>query len=586
MSTLQSHESRKKGTVIAMVAVLTPVLVGSAALAIDVGLIVNAKADLQRAADAGAIAGAIALSHAGLSENSFDVARAAAKDYVERNPVMGKTVTLDTQIDVEFGRATYNSQAAKYGFAPTTDTPEAVRVRVRMSESSPNGPLSLIMARVMGFNETGVEAVATATILPRDIAIVADVSGSQAYDSQLRRYKTRDINNFEIWDLLPGGSDDVPSLWDVSELPAEDGQSEGPAWGFMKTLAYGDDVNADDYNPTRDSGLIRLREDRDWSSPSMRDFLTAEGYSAEEIGMIMNTSGESQDQWALRVATALGLAQWVSGRTGGLGDVENLPTIGDGDNRIESSELLWTEKFLDGSVSESRDFWLNYIKETQDAPGGSEFDSRFGVKTVVDYLAEDPWGIDIPQVRDAALQPLKAQKDAIVSLVEFLNDLDTFDMMALTVYRGSGGLAVELGDNLSNVSAALSKMMPAHPSYGRGTNIGDGIAAGTAELKSSRVRSHTKKLMILLTDGLANRAPSGWNAREWALHNARLAAEEGFQIAAISVGQGADKDLMAQIADIGSGIHFHAQGSIEEYTAQLEQAFLQIGLRRQVQLIE
>jgi len=65
-----------------------------------------------------------------------------------------------------------------------------------------------------------------------------------------------------------------------------------------------------------------------------------------------------------------------------------------------------------------------------------------------------------------------------------------------------------------------------------------------------------------------------------------VAADAGIRIFAVSVGAGANTSLMQQIADLASGEHFQAQGSIQEYSAQLDQIFYTIGGLRPVQLIK
>jgi len=42
---------------------------------------------------------------------------------------------------------------------------------------------------------------------------------------------------------------------------------------------------------------------------------------------------------------------------------------------------------------------------------------------------------------------------------------------------------------------------------------------------------------------------------------------------------------MREIAEIGGGEHFHAEGTIEQYSEELERIFLDIGGRREAQLI-
>ena len=52
---------QRKGTIIVMVAVMLVVLLGCVALAVDIGYLYVARAELQRAADAAALAGAQAM---------------------------------------------------------------------------------------------------------------------------------------------------------------------------------------------------------------------------------------------------------------------------------------------------------------------------------------------------------------------------------------------------------------------------------------------------------------------------------------------------------------------------------------------
>ncbi|MHC5111188.1 MAG: hypothetical protein ACYTHJ_15065 [Planctomycetota bacterium] len=76
------------------------------------------------------------------------------------------------------------------------------------------------------------------------------------------------------------------------------------------------------------------------------------------------------------------------------------------------------------------------------------------------------------------------------------------------------------------------------------------------------------------------------NGAAWALNRAQAAASLGFRIFAVSIGSGANQSLVQQIADIGHGEHFQAEGSIEEYRAQLMEIFHTLGGTRPVELIQ
>lgn len=64
-----------------------------------------------------------------------------------------------------------------------------------------------------------------------------------------------------------------------------------------------------------------------------------------------------------------------------------------------------------------------------------------------------------------------------------------------------------------------------------------------------------------------------------------LADDLDIQITAVSVGSASDTALMQQIAEIGDGHYFHAEGTIDEYSDQLDAIFRRIGGFKPVELI-
>jgi hypothetical protein len=92
------------------------------------------------------------------------------------------------------------------------------------------------------------------------------------------------------------------------------------------------------------------------------------------------------------------------------------------------------------------------------------------------------------------------------------------------------------------------------------------------------------------TDGMANVTASGAfdypGGAAYALQKAQEAADRGFRIFAVSVGSEPDVAFMDQLAAIGHGQHFHAEGSIENYSAQLDSIFATLGGKRPIQLVE
>ncbi len=595
---------RRRGVVAVQVAVLLVVLIGFAALTVDLGAMYNTKADLQRAVDAAALAAASKLSDWSNGDPA-EAARQAALDYVRRNPVLGKTLELDPGTDMTFGRVTYNSGTGQYDFTPGSDAPDAVQLRLRHTKDSPNGAVPLFFARIFGKESTDMQVQAMAMMVPRDIAIVADLSASHTDDSELRHYPDTEINLYDVWDDLPGGVNDIAACDGISCaagtvcaggacVAAGPGALAGPGWGYLKNLGFGTETVDPSYNPTTDAGLIRLAYNSTWSNAALSGYLTTRGYSAGEVSAIMNKAYDGSGAYPYRVAVALGLAYWNSGLPGGLWQRRGAPA-GNNNNWVSSSELEWTESILSNSLGASDDIWLNYIDSymrstsTEMYDANSNFRYRYGIKTFVNYLLEKrESNSETPELAEARTQPMQAVKDAVGYLTDFIDDLDTDDQLSLEIYATTGRHEVDLTHDHKQISDRLQAMQAGH--YDSWTNIGAGLQRGIEELTGSRARGTSKKMIILLTDGNANVTSNGdtgdvSGGNGFALQEAESAVAQGIHIFAVSVGSDSNQSLMQQIADIGNGEHFHAEGTIEEYSAQLADIFRRLGGTRPVELI-
>ena len=132
----------ERGAVLVMVAVSMVVLLGFAALAVDVGFLLNARTATQRTADAMALAAASAFIDD--MENAEALAASRAAEYAVNNPVFG--VTAD--------------------FVPATDMQiwlDEKKVRVTANFLRERGnPMPTYFAKVLGINDMNVNAIAAA----------------------------------------------------------------------------------------------------------------------------------------------------------------------------------------------------------------------------------------------------------------------------------------------------------------------------------------------------------------------------------------------------------------------------------------
>ena len=151
----QGH--RRRGVVAVLVAISMVVLLGCAALAIDVGMLYNTKGDLQRLADASALAAAQAMaSYAGDDEAEMEeLASAAAREIAAANAVIGISGSPSLEDnDIElFSRNGYGA-------------PDAVRVIAKRVAGHSNGPCDLLFAAIFGLHTSNVSASAAAAAPP------------------------------------------------------------------------------------------------------------------------------------------------------------------------------------------------------------------------------------------------------------------------------------------------------------------------------------------------------------------------------------------------------------------------------------
>ncbi len=700
---------RRRGTVAVQVAVFSTAMMGFAALAVDVGMLYNTRTELQRTADAAALAAAAELGQAVADPRI--AAQGKAQEFATKNLVLNADVQLDTNSEIVFGRAWIDESTGKYVFEEdaSCEFPNAVKVITRRTEGSLNGAVSLYFARALGFQSADVSAEATAVLIPRDIAVVADLSASHTDDSEIKHMYDTTINTYDVWTNLPNtsltesqtdssgfttsvsltdngdgtttvtvtvtsdGSEDTAALSHITfGLPedawsdalstaysdgayadpesgvdptssvggikfdaegdglGEDGVEETHTFSFTIANEYLSDLtvatkagqNVDTsisyslqpgptfgrmdswgtsslnsaYDLTADPALEYLPYNESWAdNAELQSYLEEQGYVESEVNALLDNAYDDDGGWEARAAVALGLARWQSGHEGGLWEqLGDEP--GNGNDWVGwNTELTWLVEYPYADGSWGR--YIQYLHWTgiQNTFYGN-FKYRYGLKTFVNYLLEqEP---EIPELANCPVQPMQAVKDASCELVDVVENLDSSDLISLVGYGTNGYGPSDYPSDLSwltndfnTLRAKLDGLQGGK--WTRNTNIAQGIDDGVNVLMNSPDgRAGAAKVMILLTDGKANHVrtdPTYYDANQ-ALQDTITAAEDaraqGIRIYTVSVGANADQNLMTQVAEIGSGESFHAEGEIAAYEEELKSIFNTLGGKRPVVLIE
>ncbi len=155
----------QRGAVAAMIAVGLTFMVGFTSMAVDLGVIYTAKAELQNAADAAALGAANAMisTEGGVTTATPDVALQTARNLALANTALGKQLSLLDQ-DFTIGywdAATANFDPNRTGFSSDPSDLTAVRVTVRRDDVA-NTPVSTFFAGILGIDTVNVRATSTA----------------------------------------------------------------------------------------------------------------------------------------------------------------------------------------------------------------------------------------------------------------------------------------------------------------------------------------------------------------------------------------------------------------------------------------
>jgi len=174
--------NNQSGATAVLVAVVITVLIGIAAMAVDVGYVMATKNELQNVADAAALAGArqLGVIYSGLPYEQqvnyvLDVAdrtkiENTATAVAQENKAGGKNIEIALN-EIEIGTWDQNRNPR---FIAETNKPDAVRVAARRDDVA-NGPITSFFARIFGRDNFSVFADATAALTGQGTTVEGEI---------------------------------------------------------------------------------------------------------------------------------------------------------------------------------------------------------------------------------------------------------------------------------------------------------------------------------------------------------------------------------------------------------------------------
>ena len=163
------RQTRRRGTIAVLTAVMLVMLLGMVAFAVDIGYLLLARTELQRSADSAALAAAWELIDENELVNPSGItvletnARNVANQFGGLNPVLRQNPTVPASA-VTIGYLSNFTDPTLAIDTSGTNFPNTIQVKVSRS-SSQNGRIPFFLANILGVDDAAAEAQATAAIL-------------------------------------------------------------------------------------------------------------------------------------------------------------------------------------------------------------------------------------------------------------------------------------------------------------------------------------------------------------------------------------------------------------------------------------
>lgn len=162
--TIGALPQKQKGAVTVLVALTLPVLLGAAALAVDLAYLHVVRNELQNDADAAALAGARALYISSPASPNWTVAADTARTAISLNRAAGHALA-DGQVQTGYwDTAQITSGLQTLPLTPTANDAPAVQVSLGKSEGENQGPARTFLANIWGIPSVPVRVTAVAGV--------------------------------------------------------------------------------------------------------------------------------------------------------------------------------------------------------------------------------------------------------------------------------------------------------------------------------------------------------------------------------------------------------------------------------------
>jgi Flp pilus assembly protein TadG len=599
----------RQGVITVVSAIIMVASFAFVSFAVDTGLIVLTRNQMQNAVDAASLAASQELVNAvheaganGDVNSDITASAMASARSVAATVAQANGVYIDPQADVAFGRRSYNSSNNTWPITWGSGPYNVVKVTARRENSNltaPDGQLRLAFGWAVHKPSVPLRTSASAFVQARDMVLVMDFSGSMNDDSTFAAIAKLgqtaiETNQANIYTAL--GSPNVGTL------PLK------PDWPKFKGAAPTDSTKPQIYVTWQDTQVY------------------VDSTKNLENVVLQFSNGNKQTFSGLTAKTGT-----FKGSGSNNGKQITKAWVKSGNN-LSGEGTNYGERFEDTTANIKAAYGLNSI--TYPYPSGSwdsfisycqtdsqinsaGYKKKYGKYSFMNYLmTQQPSHAQTPNLWKTPHYPFHAIKEGATLFTQFLDNLDFDDRLGLVSYDDYSRVEQVLSESDASVDISSQPITPdfakintiqthkqaAH--YYSYTAIGSGLNDANT-LLHNHARAGAIKTIVLMTDGLANRKPSGWSLPsnfswkkytdydgngtadytssdanvQYAFYMATQAIADGATIHTISVGADGDDALLKAIAFAGGGEFVDIPGgsTVQAMESQLLAAFAKIG---------
>ncbi len=246
------RQHKRRGAVVVLAALLMVFMIALLAFTIDLGYLFSARTEMQRTADAAALAGAWEMVSSddvlrGDNWNQIDDdARLRAAEFAAMNRVINTNPALKLAGDIDLG---YRPDPTVPTELESRDPSECniVRVRLRYADDS-NKPISLFFAPVLGIFSADLSVTAAATFSSKDTVGFGEGSTLLPFAVKIEDWEAlRDGGGEDNWTVDPETGDVSPGSDGIPEMrmfPEKENAGGGITPGNFGTVDIGNNNNS------------------------------------------------------------------------------------------------------------------------------------------------------------------------------------------------------------------------------------------------------------------------------------------------------------------------------------------------------